>query len=747
MRLPTALLCLVALASAHAVDNGHTLRGYTSADSITETGWEQKFRALPDRDRIRENMKRLSAQPHHVGSPYDKNNAEWLLAQLKSYGLDAQIETFSALFPTPQSRILELLGPAPFTASMQEPPISVDPTSSQTSEQLPTYNAYSRDGDVTGRLVYVNYGRPEDYEVLDRAGISVKGMIVIARYGMSWRGIKPKVAAEHGAIGCILYSDPRDDGYFRGDSYPDGPMRPAEGVQRGSVMDMPIYPGDPQTPGVGAVPGVKLIPLDKVQTITKIPVLPISYADATPFLKSLGGQTVPDDWRGGLPFTYHFGPSKVEAHLALKFNWDRKPLYDVIARIPGAKYPDEWIIRGNHHDAWVNGADDPLSGTSAELEEARSLGQLLKDGWRPDRTIIYCFWDGEEPALLGSTEWAETHAEELKTHAVAYFNSDSNARGYFRAEGSHSLENFVNDVAKDITDPETGMSVWQRVRLVDIAHATPKERAEIRSRPDLRIPALGSGSDYTVFIDHLGVASVNLGYSGEDQGSGQYHSVYDDFYYYTHFADTTFDYERALAQTAGTMVMRMADADILPFQFSDLADTVHLYDTQLKALAEDMREQAKERDREIDEGVYKALYDPKKLMVPPPAEDIPPYLNFAPLDQASDDLTDAARAFDNAFAAADGKAPEGINPDLVRSERLLTDPAGLPGRPWFEHLLYAPGMYTGYGVKTIPGVREAIEQKQWTEADTQIVRVSAALEHEAELLRQAARLFPAKSAN
>jgi N-acetylated-alpha-linked acidic dipeptidase len=285
------------------------------------------------------------------------------------------------------------------------------------------------------------------------------------------------------------------------------------------------------------------------------------------------------------------------------------------------------------------------------------------------------------------------------------------------------------------------------VRLVDIAHATPKERAEIRSRPDLRIPALGSGSDYTVFIDHLGVASVNLGYSGEDQGSGQYHSVYDDFYYYTHFADTTFDYERALAQTAGTMVMRMADADILPFQFSDLADTVHLYDTQLKALAEDMREQAKERDREINEGVYKALYDPKKLMVPPPAEAIPPYLNFAPLDQASDDLTDAARAFDNAFAAADGKAPEGINPDLVRSERLLTDPAGLPGRPWFEHLLYAPGMYTGYGVKTIPGVREAIEQKQWTEADTQIVRVSAALEHEAELLRQAAKLFPAKSAN
>jgi N-acetylated-alpha-linked acidic dipeptidase len=329
---------------------------------------------------------------------------------------------------------------------------------------------------------------------------------------------------------------------------------------------------------------------------------------------------------------------------------------------------------------------------------------------------------------------------------VAYFNSDGNSRGYCRAEGSHSLENFVNDVARDITDPETGMSVWKRVRLVDIAQSAPKERAEIRSRADLRIPALGSGSDYTVFVDHLGVASVNLGYGGEDEGGGQYHSVYDDFYWYTHFQDTTFDYERALAQTAGTMVMRMADADMLPFQFSDLADTVHLYDTQLKTLADETRAEAKERDQEIAEGVYKALADPKKPMNPPPAESIPPYLNFAPLDQASDDLTEAAQAFDKAFAAAGGDAPEGLNADLIKSERLLTNSEGLPGRPWFEHLLYAPGMYTGYGVKTIPGVREAIEQKQWDEADKQIARVSAALEHEADLLRQAARLLPAKPA-
>jgi N-acetylated-alpha-linked acidic dipeptidase len=745
MRLPVAAVCLVALA-AHATDADRVLRGYTPADSATEISWEQKFRALPDRDHIRENMRRLSARPHHVGSPYDKDNAEWLLAQLKSFGLDAQIEQFSALFPTPKSRKLELLGPAPYTAKLQEPPIAVDPTSGQTDEQLPTYNAYSRDGDVTAPLVYVNYGRPEDYDVLDRMGISVKGAIVIARYGESWRGIKPKVAAEHGAIGCIIYSDPRDDGFFRGDPYPGGPMRPAEGAQRGSVMDMPIYPGDPQTPGVGAVPGVKLIPLDQVKTITKIPVLPISWSDAQPFLKALGGETVPEAWRGGLPFTYHVGPSAAQAHLAVAFNWDRKPLYDVVARIPGAKYPDEWVIRGNHHDAWVNGAEDPLSGTSPELEEARSFGQLLQQGWKPARTIIYCFWDGEEPALLGSTEWAETHAEELRQHAVAYFNSDGNGRGYFHAGGSHSLENFVNDVAKDITDPETKMTVWKRARLVDLSHATTADRKEIRDRADLRIPALGSGSDYTVFVDHLGVASVNLAYGGEDEGGGQYHSAYDDFYYYTHFLDTTFDYERALAQTAGTMMMRMADADILPFQFADLADTVHLYITQLKTLADQRRDEVKERNREIQEGVYQALYDPKKTLVAPKAEPVPPYLNFAPLDQALDDLTEAAKAFDTAFAAAGGVAPDGLNADLIRSERLLTSSEGLPNRPWFEHLLYAPGFYTGYGVKTIPGVREAIEQSQWDEADRQIVRVSAALEKEADLLKQAAKLIPAKTA-
>ena len=568
-------------------------------------------------------------------------------------------------------------------------------------------------------------------------GVSVKGAIVIVRYGQTWRGIKPKLAAQHGAVGCLIYSDPKDDGYNRGEIYPEGPMRPPDGVQRGSVMDMPVYPGDPQTPGIGAVPGAKLIPLDQVQTITKIPVMPISYADATPLLKSLGGQLVPENWRGALPFTYRTGPSVAMAHLALAFNWDRKPLYDVIVKIPGSTFPDQWVIRGNHHDAWVNGAGDPVSGAVAELEEARGLGELLKQGWHPQRTIIYCFWDGEEPALLGSTEWVETHADELTKHAVAYFNSDGNSRGYFRAEGSHTLENFINGVTKDVEDPETKMSVWKRQRLVDMSRATADGRAELRSRPDIRIGALGSGSDYTAFIDHLGIASVNLGYGGEDQGGGQYHSIYDDFYWYTHFQDTDFAYGRTLAQTAGSMMMRMADADIIPYQFGDFADTIHTYVGEVKKLTDTMRLQTKERNTEIADGVYQALADPKKKTIPPSVETLPPYLNFAPLDQASDDLTAAAAAYDKALANDATKSQSAVNLELIQSERVLLDSTGLPNRPWFQNMVYAPGFYTGYGVKTLPAVREAIEQKEWKNVDAEIVRTAAAIEREAALLKQA----------
>ena len=459
-------------------------------------------------------------------------------------------------FPLRKCGSSNCVEPTKFTAKLQEPALAIDPTSNQQAEQLPTYNAYSADGDVTAPLVYVNYGIPDDYEKLERMGVSVKGAIVIARYGNSWRGIKPKVAAEHGAVGCLIYSDPADDGYVQGDVFPIGAWRPRDGVQRGSVADMPLYPGDPLTPGVGATKDAKRLELKDAKTLTKIPVLPISYADAQPLLAALKGEVVPDGWRGSLPQTYHVGPGPAKVHLKVQSNWDIKPLYDVIVKIPGSTSPDEWIVRGNHHDAWVNGAEDPVSGTVALMEEARGLATLLKQGWKPKRTIIYCVWDGEEPGLLGSTEWGETHADELRQHAVAYINSDGNARGYLTMGGSHTLEAFINGVARDIQDPEKKIPVWKRDQLKAIADAkTPEDRKDVRDRADLRIDALGSGSDWTVFLDHLGIASLDLGYGDED-GGGIYHSIYDDFYWYTHFSDTDFSYGRALSQTAGTAVMQ-----------------------------------------------------------------------------------------------------------------------------------------------------------------------------------------------
>src|ERR1700738_2115252 len=721
------------------------LRGFFPQSVQAERDLESRFRAMPDGARMKEAMRRLSARPHHVGSPYDKDNAEWILSQFKSYGWDTHIENFDVLFPTPVERIVELVSPTTYKASLQETALPGDPTSNQQAEQLPSYNAYSIDGDVTGPLVFVNYGVPADYEELEQRGVSVKGAIVIAKYGGSWRGIKPKVAAEHGAIGCLIYSDPRDDGYSGGDVFPKGPMRPAQGVQRGSVADMPVYPGDPLTPGIGATKDAKRLPIAQARTITKIPVLPISYGDAQPLLSALGGPIAPAPWRGGLPIPYRLGSGPAKVHLRVKSDWSLKTLYDVIAKLPGTTEADQWIVRGNHHDAWVNGAEDPISGLVAELEEARALGTLYQQGWHPQRTIIYAAWDGEEPGLLGSTEWAETHADELKAHAVAYLNSDTNGRGYLEIEGSHSLEKFMNGVALDVEDPESGVSSWKRIQASRILNGSPESRREARDREDLRIGALGSGSDYSSFLDHLGVASVNIGYGGEDAG-GIYHSIYDDFYWFTHFSDTSFVYGRALAQTGGTAVMRLADAELLPFEFGDLADTVQTYVKELKALSQKTQDDIRERNREIEEGVFTATDDPRHPLVAPHAETVPPHLNFAPLENAAGALTRSAAEYHKAVeqAAANGGsrlAPASlaeVNHLLIESERKLTTSEGLPNRPWFKHQLYAPGFYTGYAVKTVPAVREAIEQKQWKQADEAIVVVAGVLRDEAALITSAA---------
>ena len=711
-----------------------------TALSQTPREWEEKFRAIPKPENLREYMKKLSARPHHLGSPYDKENAEWILSKFREWGLDANIETFDVLFPTPKERAVELTSPTKFVARLQEPGLPEDPTSNQKDEQLPTYNAYSIDGDVTAPLVYVNYGIPDDYEKLERMGISVRGCIVIARYGVSWRGIKPKVAAEHGAVGCLIYSDPSGDGYSEGDVFPKGAYRPSSGVQRGSVMDMPLYPGDPLTPGVGATADAKRLSMKDVQVFTKIPVLPISYADAQPLLTALSGPVAPNEWRGTLPITYHVGPGDAKVHLTAKFNWDRKKIYDVVAKIPGSQFPDEWIVRGNHHDAWVNGAEDPISGQVALLEEARALGELVKLGWKPKRTIIYCAWDAEEQGLIGSTEWAETHADELTRKAVAYINSDGNGRGYLHVSGSHTLEKFVSDVARDINDPEKNISVWKRNQLLRISRATSAEdRREIRSRSDMKIGALGSGSDYTVFLDHLGIASLNVGYGGED-GGGIYHSIYDDFYWYTHFSDTDFVYGRALAQTVGTAVMRLASAELLPFDFTNFSETVKKYLEELQKLAKSKQDDIRERNKQIEEGVFAATADPKEKSVAPPTEELPPYLNFAPLQNAVDELARSADRYDKAASIAKEKKSssyKSVNTQLIQSERKLTHADGLPGRPWFKHQIYAPGFYTGYGVKTIPAVREAIEQKQWKLAEEQIAKVASVIEGEAALIDNA----------
>src|SRR6266540_806203 len=665
-----ALLLLPALAGGFEGPEGppptSSPRGFSGKSADTERKWEQRYRSLPQASVIRESNRILSAEPHHVGSPYDEKNARWILSKFLEFGLDASIETFYPLFSTPKERVLEMIEPAFFRAALAETPVEGDPTSSQTAAQLPTYNVYSIDGDVTASLVYVNYGVPADYEKLARLGVDVRGKVVIVRYGASWRGIKPKVAAEHGAVGCLIYSDPRDDGYFEGDVYPAGPYRPPQGVQRGSVSDGPLYAGDPLTPGVGATNPNARFDLRDAKTLTKIPVLPISYGDARPLLAALAGPVAPREWRGALPITYHVGPGPAKAHLKVSFDWKITPVRDVIARIPGSQYPDEWVIRGNHHDAWVNGSSDPVSGLSALLEEA----------------------------------------------------------------------------AAEVADPEKKIPILRRLRLRRIEEArNAEDRRDARERGNLRIGALGSGSDYTTFVDHLGIASINLGFGGEG-GGGVYHSIYDDFAWYTRFSDTDFSYGRALAQVAGTIVMRLSDADLLPFAFTGLSDAVARYVKEIHDLAKDRREAAEEQNRRIDEGVPEAVADPSEPYVAPKKERPVPAFELSPLEKASASLTDTAREYDAALSAAgriDGARLARVNALLRSAERMLTREEGLPRRSWFKHYVYAPGFYTGYDVKTLPAVREAIEEKQYSDVNSEVAKTAEVLQRAAANIRESAK--------
>jgi N-acetylated-alpha-linked acidic dipeptidase len=702
------------------------IMGFTEANAGKQAGWEKQYDALMNPQNLDTWMKFLSSHPHHVGSPHDKANAEYMAALFRQWGYQTEISTYYVLFPTPKTRMLELLGPKPYKAKLEEPAIPQDNTTGQKSEQLPVYNAYSADGDVTAELVFVNRGVPADYEELERMGVSVKGKIVIAKYGGSWRGIKPKVAYEHGAVGCIIYSDPADDGYVQGDTYPEGPFRPKAGAQRGSVMDMPVYPGDPLTPDVGATKDAKRLDRSEVKTIMKIPVLPISYEDALPLLESLGGGVVPAAWRGGLPITYHVGPGKDKVHLKLEFNWDIKPINNVIARMPGTVFPDQWVIRGNHHDGWVNGAADPLSGMVAELEEARAVGELYKKGFRPKRTIIYCAWDGEEPALLGSTEWAEDHQQELKQKAVAYINSDASGRGFIGASGSHTLEPFFNEVMDDVKDPQTGVSIKERRYAKTIVDADKSARAKLVGNKYYKLNALGAGSDYSPFIQHLGITSIDLGFGGENSG-GEYHSVYDTYDLFTRFKDPGFQYGVALAKTAGRVTMRLANADALPLDFNSFYKTLNDYATEVKTLLDNQRTETESETRMIKDNLFNLAKDPKKTYAPPAEKEAVPYLNFSELDNELVKLKGLAEAYQKAYGSAAQLPVEKqnqLNDLLYKAERNLVAQNGLPRRPWYRHQIYAPGYYTGYGVKTLPAIREAIEQRNWKEAQEGISTVT-----------------------
>ena len=732
------ILCAALLLAGVGKGWAEDLLGFDTATSMTQRNLEKKFDASLKAEEMDTWLKHMSAKPHHAGSIESKEVAEYIAEKFKSWGYEVEIAEYQILLPTPVERALELIAPTKFKASLREDSLKEDASTSVRENLLPPYNAFSVDGEVEGELVFVNYGIPEDYEVLERNGISVKGKIAVAKYGKSWRGIKPKLAGEMGAIGTIIYSDPADDGYGVGDAYPKGPFKHESGVQRGSVMDMPTYPGDVLTPGVGATKDAKRLAIDQAPTITKIPVLPISHRDALPLLAAMGGAVVPPEWRGALPITYHFGPGPARVRLKVKSSWDMITAYDVIAKLEGSKYPDQWVLRGNHHDGWNHGAADPLSGQITLMAEAKAIGELAKAGKRPLRTIIYAAWDVEEPGLIGSTEWAEHHAKKLKKNAVAYLNSDGNSRGFVRLGGSHVLERFFNQVMEDVKDPRMDISVKERRRAYLKLHATNDKMRKESRREDLRIYPLGSGSDYTPFLQHLGIASANMGFGGEAAG-GSYHTLYDTYEHHTKWNDPGLAYGVTLSQLGGRATLRLANAPRLPFEFRGFADNIDLYVTELEELASAMRKNTEQINEKIDDGTYAAALDPNKTLGPPKREKPVPHFNFAPLKNALSRLQVAADAY-GAAAAKGFVATEKINELLYTSERLLTRDEGPEGRTWYKHHIYAPGFYTGYGVKTIPGVREAIEQREYKEVAPQMKIAAQVLDRMSERIEEINKL-------
>jgi N-acetylated-alpha-linked acidic dipeptidase len=731
-KLIAFMLSAFAVTAVHA----QSITGFTKETATQQKSREQQFDANLNAANIGKTIKDLTAFPHNVGSPGSKKVADYVLNFFKANGWDAKLETYKVLFPTPKTRVLEMTSPTSYKAILKEPALKEDATSAQ-AEQLPTYNAWSADGDVTGELVFVNYGLPQDYETLKSLGVDVRGKIVIAKYGRSWRGIKPKVAQEHGAIGCIIYSDPKDDGYVQGDVYPKGAFKSEYGVQRGSIMDMVIYPGDPLTPNIGATENAKRLDRLQAPNLLKIPVIPISYKDALPLLSALEGEVAPAAWAGGLPITYHVGPGKATVHLKMEFDWNIVPAYDVIATIKGSEFPDQWVMRGNHHDAWVNGANDPISGLAALMEEAKSIGALVKNGWKPKRTLVYCAWDGEEPGLMGSTEYAEDHAKELQEKVVAYINTDASARGFLGAGGSHAFETLMTEISKDVIDPQTQVSVFERMMASNIVDASSaKARKELLSSNVMKLDALGSGSDYSSFLQHLGIPSLDIGFGGESNG-GEYHSIYDSYDNYVRFKDPGFVYGVALAKTAGRTALRLADAEALPFDFSSLQKTISGYVSELTSLLDNMREQTDVENKMVKQKLFTLASDPTHPFKAPETKADVPYLDFSPLQNALHNLELTSADVNTKWNTSlnNPSARNKLNIGLYKAEQQLLAVNGLPRRDWYKHTIYAPGFYTGYGVKTLPGIREAIEQREYKEAQQQIGVVADAVNRLANYLK------------
>ncbi|MFN7541772.1 MAG: M28 family peptidase [Acidobacteriota bacterium] len=685
--LAPLLICLL----LHPASGADSLRGFPDEEARSRQPFEQRLRATAEANKIREFMSRMAAEPHHAGSPASRAVAEYALARFREFGLDARIETFHALIPYPTQRSLELLSPVRYTAKLREPVVKDDPDSSD-QNQLPTFNAYSGNGEVTAPLLYANYGLPEDYALLRQKNIDPRGKIVLVRYGRSFRGIKAKVAAENGAVACLIYSDPRDDGYFQGDIYPKGPFRPAPGVQRGSVMDLPLHPGDPLTPNKPSTLNAQRLRLEDARTVHKIPVLPISWEDARPLLEHLDGELAPLEWRGAVPVTYHLGPGPAVVHLKLQHDNAIRPIHNVVARLRGSTFPDQIVLYGNHHDAWVNGAADPISGAATVLEAARILAKAAQQGWRPKRSLVFALWDAEEYGLVGSTEWAEQHRDRLQREAVAYFNSDTTLRGPMSIQSSPSLEKFIEEWLRDTPEP-----------------AGPRSLLELTNRKSFHTAPLGSGSDYTAFAHHLGIASLNAGFEGNM--AGVYHSVYDSLRWFQYFGDPDYVYTTAFAGFMATGLARMADAYVIPFDFSRVARF-------LKENVEDLKKLAKSRT-----------------------------LLWEPLEREIEKLDLTARAWGGAirplyprFPSLDKAKLQKLNEAIYLTERSLTRPEGLPGRDWYKGLLSAPGKYTGYGAKTLPGIREALETQRLEEAAQQLRLLTDTLATYSERIRAATAL-------